>query len=73
MNFFAKLFLLLSENRDYLFISLFITDDGISIPSSYTNYVVPVSAPKLYSEIAQMREKDKHPLVSFISQIFICN
>lgn len=43
----------------------FLKDDGISIPASYTNYVVPVSAPKLYSEIAQMREKDKHPLTFF--------
>ncbi|XP_035231294.1 protein arginine N-methyltransferase 5-like [Stegodyphus dumicola] len=43
----------------------FLKDDGISIPVSYTNYVVPVSAPKLYSEIAQMREKDKHPLAFF--------
>ncbi|KAG8180355.1 hypothetical protein JTE90_016386 [Oedothorax gibbosus] len=43
----------------------FLKDDGISIPCSYTNYVVPVSAPKLYSEITQMREKDKHPLTFF--------
>ncbi|GIX84525.1 protein arginine N-methyltransferase 5 [Caerostris extrusa] len=40
-------------------------EDGVSIPSSYTSYIVPVSAPKLYSEIAQMREKDKHPLTYF--------
>ncbi|XP_042904254.1 protein arginine N-methyltransferase 5 isoform X2 [Parasteatoda tepidariorum] len=43
----------------------FLKDDGISIPCSYTNYVTPVSAPKLYSEIAQMREKDKGPLAFF--------
>ncbi|XP_054721089.1 protein arginine N-methyltransferase 5-like isoform X2 [Uloborus diversus] len=37
----------------------FLKEDGISIPSSYTNYAVPVSAPKLFSEIGAMREKDK--------------
>ncbi|GFT96389.1 protein arginine N-methyltransferase 5 [Nephila pilipes] len=43
----------------------FLKDDGISIPCRYTSYIVPVSAPKLYSEITQMREKDKHPLTYF--------
>lgn len=43
----------------------FLKDDGISIPSSYTSYIAPIQSAKLYSEVAQMREKDKHPLTQF--------
>lgn len=43
----------------------FLKDDGISIPASYTSYIAPIHSPKLYSEVAQMKDRDKHPLAPF--------
>lgn len=40
-------------------------DDGISIPCSYTSYLSPLQSPKLYNEIRNCREKDKHFLAHF--------
>ena len=42
-----------------------ISDDGISIPSSYTSYLSPLQSSKLYNEIRHSREKDKHVLAHF--------
>lgn len=43
----------------------FLKEGGISIPASYTSYLAPIHSPKLFSELALMREKDKHPLTYF--------
>ncbi|KAF7390207.1 hypothetical protein HZH68_012064 [Vespula germanica] len=43
----------------------FLKDDGISIPCSYTSYIGPVQSSKLYNEVRQCKDKDKHPLVNF--------
>ncbi|KAB7501407.1 Protein arginine N-methyltransferase 5 [Armadillidium nasatum] len=43
----------------------FLKDDGICIPSSYTSYLSPVQSSKLYNEIRQSRERDKHILAHF--------
>ncbi|KAK8387035.1 hypothetical protein O3P69_018003 [Scylla paramamosain] len=43
----------------------FLKEDGISIPSSYTSYLSPLQSPKLYNEIRNCREKDKHFLAHF--------
>ncbi|XP_048507266.1 protein arginine N-methyltransferase 5 isoform X2 [Athalia rosae] len=43
----------------------FLQADGISIPSSYTSYVSPVQSSKLYNEVRQCKDKDKHPLAHF--------
>ncbi|XP_012285156.1 protein arginine N-methyltransferase 5 [Orussus abietinus] len=43
----------------------FLKDGGISIPSSYTSYISPVQSPKLYNEVRQCKEKDKHPLAHY--------
>ncbi|XP_046413047.1 protein arginine N-methyltransferase 5 isoform X1 [Neodiprion fabricii] len=43
----------------------FLSDDGISIPCSYTSYISPVQSSKLYNEVRQCKEKDKHPLAHF--------
>ena len=40
-------------------------DDGISIPYSYTSHLSPLQSPKLYNEIRNCREKDKHFLAHF--------
>nr|CAG4641509.1 EOG090X028A [Eurycercus lamellatus] len=37
----------------------FLKDDGISIPSSYTSFLGPISSSKLYNEVRSCREKDK--------------
>lgn len=42
-----------------------ILDDGISIPCSYTSYIAPVQSSKLFNEVRQCRDKDKHPLAHF--------
>ncbi|KAK0078229.1 hypothetical protein PV325_002802 [Microctonus aethiopoides] len=44
---------------------LFLKDDGICIPQSYTSYIGPVQSSKLYNELRQCHEKDKHPLAHF--------
>lgn len=43
----------------------FLKDDGISIPCSYTSFIGPVQSSKLYNEVRQCKDKDKHPLVNF--------
>ncbi|XP_060832624.1 protein arginine N-methyltransferase 5 [Bombus pascuorum] len=46
-------------------IQRFLKPNGISIPSSYTSYIAPVQSSKLYNEVRQCREKDKHSLAHF--------
>lgn len=43
----------------------FLRDDGINIPQSYTSYIAPMHSSKLYNEVRQLRDKDKHPLANF--------
>ena len=43
----------------------FLKDDGISIPCSYTSYIAPVQSSKLFNEVKQCKDKDKHPLAHF--------
>ena len=43
----------------------FLKDDGISIPSSYTSYVAPTTACKLYCDINQCIEVGKLPQAPF--------
>ncbi|KAG5334717.1 ANM5 methyltransferase, partial [Acromyrmex charruanus] len=43
----------------------FLRDDGINIPQSYTSYIAPMQSSKLYNEVRQLRDKDKHPLAHF--------
>ncbi|XP_032666886.1 protein arginine N-methyltransferase 5 isoform X2 [Odontomachus brunneus] len=43
----------------------FLRDDGINIPQSYTSYIAPIQSSKLYNEVRQLRDKDKHPLTNF--------
>ncbi|XP_015598235.1 protein arginine N-methyltransferase 5 isoform X2 [Cephus cinctus] len=43
----------------------FLKDDGVSIPSSYTSYISPVQSSKLYNEVKQCKEKDKHAIAHF--------
>lgn len=38
----------------------FLKDGGISIPSSYTSYLAPVTATKLYNELRNTCNKDPH-------------
>lgn len=38
---------------------------GISIPESYTSYIAPVQSSKLFNEVKQCKDKDKHPLTHF--------
>lgn len=40
-------------------------DDGINIPQAYTSYIAPMQSSKLYNEVRQLRDKDKHPLAHF--------
>lgn len=40
-------------------------DDGVSIPSSYTSYLAPLSSSKLYNEVRACRERDKDPECHF--------
>lgn len=41
--------------------SSFISDDGVSIPCSYTSFLAPLSSSKLYNEVRGCRERDKDP------------
>ncbi|KAH0535353.1 protein arginine N-methyltransferase 5 [Cotesia glomerata] len=43
----------------------FLKDDGVSIPQSYTSYIGPVQSSKIYNELKQCYDKDKHPLAHF--------
>lgn len=40
-------------------------DGGVSIPSSYTSYLAPLSSSKLYNEVRGCRERDKDPECHF--------
>ncbi|RLU15326.1 hypothetical protein DMN91_012320 [Ooceraea biroi] len=40
-------------------------NDGINIPQSYTSYIAPVQSSKLYNEVKQLKDRDKHPLAHF--------
>lgn len=42
-----------------------ISDDGICIPCSYTSYIAPVQSSKLYNEVRQCKDRDKHALAHF--------
>lgn len=48
-----------------LFPFLSLPDDGVSIPSSYTSYLAPLSSSKLYNEVRGCRERDKDPECHF--------
>uniref|UniRef100_A0A8D3C2V9 Protein arginine N-methyltransferase 5 n=1 Tax=Scophthalmus maximus TaxID=52904 RepID=A0A8D3C2V9_SCOMX len=43
----------------------FLKDDGVSIPSSYTSFLAPLSSSKLYNEVRNCRERDKDPECHF--------
>ncbi|XP_057333940.1 protein arginine N-methyltransferase 5 [Microplitis mediator] len=43
----------------------FLKDDGISIPQSYTSHIGPVQSSKIYNELKQCLDKDKHQLSHF--------
>uniref|UniRef100_A0A672HP82 Protein arginine N-methyltransferase 5 n=2 Tax=Salarias fasciatus TaxID=181472 RepID=A0A672HP82_SALFA len=43
----------------------FLKEDGVSIPSSYTSFLAPLSSSKLYNEVRGCREHDKHPQCHF--------
>uniref|UniRef100_A0AAY5EXN2 Protein arginine N-methyltransferase 5 n=1 Tax=Electrophorus electricus TaxID=8005 RepID=A0AAY5EXN2_ELEEL len=43
----------------------FLKDDGVSIPSSYTSFLAPLSSSKLYNEVRSCRERDKDPECHF--------
>ncbi|XP_076325185.1 protein arginine N-methyltransferase 5 isoform X2 [Tachypleus tridentatus] len=43
----------------------FLKDDGISIPESYTSYLAPLQSPKLYSEVVQMKDREKPYITCF--------
>lgn len=45
--------------------AFFISDDGVSIPCSYTSFLAPLSSSKLYNEVRGCREHDKHPECHF--------
>lgn len=47
------------------FFFMYVLDDGINIPQSYTSYIAPIQSSKLYNEVRQLRDKDKHPLTNF--------
>ncbi|KAJ3595781.1 hypothetical protein NHX12_005084 [Muraenolepis orangiensis] len=40
-------------------------DDGVSIPSSYTSFLAPLSSSKLYNKVRGCRERDKDPECHF--------
>lgn len=42
-----------------------LSDDGVSIPCSYTSFVAPLSSSKLYNEVRGCRERDKDPECHF--------
>ena len=41
-------------------------DDGVSIPSSYNSYLVPISAAKLYASIDDCKDKEKVDVILMI-------
>lgn len=41
------------------------SDDGVSIPCSYTSFLAPLSSSKLYNEVRGCRERDKDPECHF--------
>ncbi|KAJ3595239.1 hypothetical protein NHX12_004543 [Muraenolepis orangiensis] len=43
----------------------FLKEDGVSIPSSYTSFLAPLSSSKLYNEVRGCRERDKDPECHF--------
>ena len=45
--------------------SSFHSDDGVSIPCSYTSFLAPLSSSKLYNEVRGCRERDKDPECHF--------
>lgn len=49
----------------FFFLFGFFIEGGISIPYKYTSYISPVQTSKLYNEVRQVKEKDKHPLAHF--------
>uniref|UniRef100_A0A8C4N9H1 Protein arginine N-methyltransferase 5 n=1 Tax=Eptatretus burgeri TaxID=7764 RepID=A0A8C4N9H1_EPTBU len=46
-------------------VTQFLHEDGVSIPSSYTSYLSPISSSKLYNEVRACREKDRDPEAQF--------
>lgn len=48
-----------------LFLASSLSDDGVSIPCSYTSYLAPLSSSKLYNEVRGCRERDKDPECHF--------
>uniref|UniRef100_UPI00358FBAD8 protein arginine N-methyltransferase 5 isoform X2 n=1 Tax=Myxine glutinosa TaxID=7769 RepID=UPI00358FBAD8 len=46
-------------------VTQFLHKDGVSIPSSYTSYLTPISSSKLYNEVRACREKDRDPEAQF--------
>ena len=42
-----------------------LSEDGVSIPSSYTSFLAPLSSSKLYNEVRGSRERDKEPECHF--------
>lgn len=44
---------------------VFLLDDGVSIPCSYTSFLAPLSSSKLYNEVRGCRERDKDPECHF--------
>ncbi|XP_066592801.1 protein arginine N-methyltransferase 5 [Prorops nasuta] len=40
----------------------FLSDDGVSIPSSYTSYINPIQCSKVFNEVKSWKDKDKNPL-----------
>ena len=45
--------------------------DGISIPCSYTSYVVPISSPKLHADLTSTEIKQKVLLTFFTIQLCV--
>jgi len=46
-------------------------DDGISIPSSYTSFVAPLSAHKIWADVKQFGDL-KHFETAFVVRVFNC-
>lgn len=42
-----------------------ISENGISIPCSYTSYIAPVQSSKLFNEVRQIKEPQKYPFGHF--------
>ncbi len=50
----------------------FLLADGISIPTSYTSYLAPLSSARLHSEVAYCKDKDKvHVSVSMVTDEWV--